>query len=633
MTTDQLPDLQAPDTGGRAAVTVRNLQIETNSGVPVVTDLSFEIAAGEVLGVVGESGSGKTTVGLSLLGHARRGLQIAGGSVLLGDQDILEMSDADLRRLRGSLVYYVPQDPASSLNPALRIGVQLREVLEAHGSRNNAEDDARIAEMMREVALSDDPAYLKRYPHQLSGGQQQRVGLAMAFANRPRLIVLDEPTTGLDVTTQSTVLATVRDLAVAHDVAALYVTHDLAVVAAVATRVAVMYAGRIVELGPADELFESSAHPYTRRLVGAIPRLAGGRSLVGIPGHAPSPGKRPHGCSFAPRCALRVDECEVAMPEPVEVKPGHTARCIRAFEVVKYQQTEYGDPVALPEPESDKPVLSIENVVGFYGSIEVLHSINMTLEQGEVLAVVGESGSGKTTTARAIAGLHHDWTGSIKLGGTDLAKSARARSTDVRRQIQYIFQNPYGSLNPRKTIGESVGQPLGVFDIASGKKAETMVGEMLEQVSLSASYARRSPDQCSGGERQRVAIARGLISKPSILICDEITSALDVSVQAAIVELLGQLQRDLGLSMVFVTHNLPLVRSIAQKVAVLADGSIIEYGATADILANPQQEYTRHLISDTPSLETAVSEAQENVEHTDGANHSIGPVTGSEPTA
>jgi peptide/nickel transport system ATP-binding protein len=618
MTTDQLPAQKAEGTGGGPAVTVRNLRIETTRGVAVVPDASFEIAPGEVLGVVGESGSGKTTVGLSLLGHARRGLRIAGGTILLGDNDILKMNDAELRRLRGSLVSYVPQDPASSLNPALRIGVQLREVLEAHGQSNNKENDARIAEMMREVALSDDPAYLKRYPHQLSGGQQQRVGLAMAFANRPRLIILDEPTTGLDVTTQSTVLATVRELAQIHDVAALYVTHDLAVVAAVATRVAVMYAGRIVELGPAERLFESSGHPYTRRLVGAIPRLTGGRSLVGIPGHAPSPGKRPEGCSFAPRCRLRVDECEVAFPEPVVVGPDHTARCIRAHEVVDYKQDEYGDPVALPEPDTDKPVLTIENVVGYYGSIEVLHKINMTLDKGEILAVVGESGSGKTTTARSIAGLHRDWTGSIRLGDTELAKSARARSTDIRRQIQYIFQNPYGSLNPRKTIGESVGQPLSVFNIASGKKADTMVGEMLEQVSLSASYARRYPDQCSGGERQRVAIARALISKPSVLICDEITSALDVSVQAAIVELLGELQRELGLSMVFVTHNLPLVRSIAQKVAVLADGAIVEYGETAGMLANPQQEYTKHLISDTPSLETATGEVPEAALPSDG---------------
>jgi len=608
VTIDELPDKRASSTGGPRAVTVRNLRIETTNGVPVVPDASFEIAPGEVLGVVGESGSGKTTVGLSLLGHARRGLRIAGGTILLGDQDILSMNDAELRRLRGSLVSYVPQDPASSLNPALRIGVQLREVLEAHGQTDKAANDARIAEMMREVALDDDPAYLKRYPHQLSGGQQQRVGLAMAFANRPRLIVLDEPTTGLDVTTQATVLSTVRELAVAHDVAALYVTHDLAVVAAVASRVAVMYAGRIVELGPADQLFDSSGHPYTRRLVGAIPRLTGGRSLVGIPGHAPSPGRRPHGCAFAPRCRLRIDECEVDVPAPVEVGPGHTARCIRALEVVKVEQAGLGDPVELPPSDTEAPVLSLENVVAHYGAIEVLHSISLRLEHRECLAIVGESGSGKTTTARSIAGLHHDWTGSIRLGDTELATAARARSTDVRRQIQYIFQNPYGSLNPRKTIGETVAQPLSVFGIASGKKAETRVGEMLEQVSLSASYARRYPDQLSGGERQRVAIARALISTPSVLICDEVTSALDVSVQAAIVELLGTLQRELGLSMVFVTHNLPLVRSIAQKVAVLADGHIVEYGETASILADPQQEYTRHLISDTPSLETATSE-------------------------
>ncbi|MBO0845884.1 MAG: ABC transporter ATP-binding protein [Nocardioides sp.] len=617
MTTDQLPDQQGLTTGPDPAVTVRDLQISTTNGTPVVDGVSFEIAPGEVLGVVGESGSGKTTVGLSLLGHARRGLEITGGTILLGQEDIRAMDDAELRRLRGSLVSYVPQDPASSLNPALRIGTQLREVLEAHGSTDDERNAARIAEMMREVALDDDPAYLKRYPHQLSGGQQQRVGLAMAFANRPRLIVLDEPTTGLDVTTQATVLATVRELAQAHGVAALYVTHDLAVVAAVATRVAVMYAGRIVELGPADQLFEASGHPYTRRLVGAIPRLTGGRSLIGIPGHAPSPAKRPHGCAFAPRCRLRIDECEVALPEPVQISPDHSARCIKALEVVKVEQSGLGDPVDLPPSDTEAPVLSIENLVARYGEIEVLHSINMTLEHRECLAIVGESGSGKTTTARSIAGLHHDWSGSIRLGETELAQTARSRSTDVRRQIQYIFQNPYGSLNPRKTVGESIGQPLRVFGLASRREADKRAGEMLEQVSLSASYARRYPDQLSGGERQRVAIARALISSPSVLICDEVTSALDVSVQAAIVELLGTLQRELGLSMVFVTHNLPLVRSIAQKVAVLADGHIVEYGETSGILARPQQEYTRHLISDTPSLETATSEVQATAQPTD----------------
>ena len=599
---------QDPVQASTAAVTVRDLQICTSSGVPVVTDLSFEIAPGEVLGLVGESGSGKTTVGLSLLGHARRGLRIDGGTIMLGDQDILRMGDDELRRLRGSLVSYVPQDPASSLNPALRIGVQLREVLSAHGSGNRRDNDERIAEMMREVALSDDPSYLRRYPHELSGGQQQRVGLAMAFANRPRLIVLDEPTTGLDVTTQATVLSTVHELAEAHDVAALYVSHDLAVVAAVASRVAVMYAGRVVELGLAEELFDSSAHPYTRRLVGAIPRLTGGRSLVGIPGHAPSPGKRPPGCAFAPRCTMHLPECDAEVPALVPLTPVHSARCIRAHEVVKQAQTKVGDQVGMAKTGADSAVLTLENVVAHYGTIEVLHSINLTLEPHECLAVVGESGSGKTTTARSIAGLHRNWTGSIRLGDQELETAARSRSTESRRQIQYIFQNPYGSLNPRKTVGETVGQPLSVFGIAKGRAAEQRVAEMLEQVSLSASYANRYPDQLSGGERQRVAIARALISSPSILICDEVTSALDVSVQAAIVELLGKLQRELGLSMVFVTHNLPLVRSIAQKVAVLADGNIVEFGETATVLADPQQPYTRELIANTPSLETATGE-------------------------
>jgi peptide/nickel transport system ATP-binding protein len=602
-------ETQAAPAATAAAVTVRDLQIETTAGQRVVMDISLEIAPGEVLGVVGESGSGKTTVGLSLLGHARRGLRIVGGTVLLGDQEILRLSQEELRRLRGSLVSYVPQDPASSLNPALRIGVQLREALQAHSSDGHGSHDERIAEMMREVALSDDPKYLRRYPHELSGGQQQRVGLAMAFANRPRLIVLDEPTTGLDVTTQATVLGTVRDLAAAHNVAALYVSHDLAVVAALARRVAVMYDGRVVELGLAEELFESSAHPYTRRLVGAIPRLSGGRSLVGIPGHAPSASRRPPGCAFAPRCTMHIPECDAEVPPLIPVGPEHSARCIRAFEVVTQTQSKAGDPVDVGKSEAGAAVLTLENVVARYGKIEVLHSINLCVEDRECLAVVGESGSGKTTTARSIAGLHRDWTGSIRLGDKELETAARSRDMESRRQIQYIFQNPYGSLNPRKTVGETVGQPLGVFSLAKGRQAEERVAEMLEQVSLSAAYARRYPDQLSGGERQRVAIARALISSPSILICDEVTSALDVSVQAAIVELLGKLQRELGLSMVFVTHNLPLVRSIAQKVAVLSGGDIVEYGETSEVLANPKQPYTRQLIANTPSLETASAEA------------------------
>jgi peptide/nickel transport system ATP-binding protein len=593
-----------------AAVSVQDLTIEVAAThTPVVSGVSFEIARGEILGVVGESGSGKTTVGLALLGHARRGLRIAGGSVILGEADVLALDDEPRRKLRGSVVSYVPQDPASSLNPALRIGIQLREVLEAHAS-GGEDHNARIAEMMREVALPDEPKYLKRYPHELSGGQQQRVGLAMAFANRPRLIVLDEPTTGLDVTTQAHVLSTVRELATLHDVAALYVSHDLAVVATLARRVAVMYAGRVVELGLAEDLFESAGHPYTRRLIGAIPRLTGGRSLLGIPGHAPSPGQRPSGCAFSPRCSMRIEECDVALPELRPISVDHSARCIRAELVVTQHQGRAGDPIEMPaDAEGVIPALRLENVTASYGRHEVVHSVSLSLAARECVALVGESGSGKTTTARSIAGLHKDWVGSIKLSDGELEKSSRNRSNEARRQIQYIFQNPYGSLNPRRTVGQTVAQPLKVFGTAKGSEADDRVAEMLERVSLTSAYANRYPDQLSGGERQRVAIARALVCEPTVLICDEVTSALDVSVQAAIVELLGGLQRDLGLSMLFVTHNLPLVRSISQRVAVMSNGSIVELGEVGQVLSDPTVAYTQQLLSDTPSLEVAAAAA------------------------
>jgi peptide/nickel transport system ATP-binding protein len=393
-------------------------------------------------------------------------------------------------------------------------------------------------------------------------------------------------------------------------VAALYVSHDLAVVATLARRVAVMYAGRIVELGTADELFESSGHPYTRRLIGAIPRLTGGRSLLGIPGHAPSPGHRPNGCAFSPRCSLRIEECDAALPELRPIAPDHSARCIRAELVVTQHRGVAGDPIEMPsEDEGAMPALRLEGVTASYGKHEVVHSVTLNLAARECVALVGESGSGKTTTARSIAGLHRDWVGSIKLGDTELQRAARGRSNEARRQIQYIFQNPYGSLNPRRTVGQTIAQPLQVFGTASGRDADNRVAEMLERVSLTASYANRYPDQLSGGERQRVAIARALVCEPTVLICDEVTSALDVSVQAAIVELLGNLQRDLGLAMLFVTHNLPLVRSIAQRVAVMSNGSIVELGEVGQVLSDPTVEYTQQLLSDTPSLEVAAAAA------------------------
>lgn len=594
------------------AITVDRLRIVMRgTGRDIVDDICFDIAPGEVLGLVGESGSGKTTVGLALLGHARRGVEIAGGKILLGKDDVLAMSPAELVRLRGRLVSYVPQDPAAALNPALRIGTQLREVLEAHDFGAHADERRdRVAELMREVALPDDATFLKRYPHELSGGQQQRVGLAIAFACRPPVIVLDEPTTGLDVTTQAHVLSTVRDLAAAHGTAALYVSHDLAVVGTLANRVAVLYAGRIVELGPALDVFRSAAHPYTQRLIAAIPHLTGGKELVGIGGHAPSPGGRPPGCAFAPRCSFAQDRCTVAMPELRPIAVAHQVRCVRA-EGVRGQLLRHASNGGGPEQHmASLPILSLMDVSAGYRKRMVVHDINVEVACHECLALVGESGSGKTTLARSVAGLHSDRTGQIMLDGEPLALSARDRPREQRQKIQYVFQNPYGSLNPRRTVGHIIGQPLELFSSVRGAQAEAKVAEMLDQVSLAANYAHRYPDQLSGGERQRVAIARALICEPHVLICDEVTSALDVSVQAAIVELLGTLQRDLGLAMLFVTHNLPLVRSIAQRVAVMSQGRVVELGPVDQVLEQPAEEYTRRLLSDTPSLELALESAQ-----------------------
>jgi peptide/nickel transport system ATP-binding protein len=584
---------------------VSSLRVElARSGVDIVDEISFAVDAGEVLGLVGESGSGKTTVGLALLGHARRGARIAGGQVRIDGRDVLGAPAEALRGLRGRTVSYVPQDPTAALNPALRIGTQLREMLESHRQDGPvAPDGDRLAELLEEVVLPHDAAFLRRYPHELSGGQQQRVALAMAFACRPRVIVLDEPTTGLDVTTQARILATVRDLCRTHGVAAVYVSHDLAVVAELTNRVAVMYAGRLIELGPTSELFRASAHPYVRFLIRAIPEMSGLHALEGAPGSAPHPRHRPLGCFFTPRCPYAVAVCSELFPEVVSVGESHTVRCHRHRTVQAESVAHRPEAVPPEELAAAIPLLSAQEVNAWYGDQQVLFSIDLDIRPHECVALVGESGSGKTTFARSIGGLHRQFDGRIAFRGELLASRARSRARETRRQIQYVFQSPYSSLNPRKTVGQIIGLPLGLFFDLDRRTMARRVAESLERVSLPASIAQRYPDQLSGGERQRVAIARALAAEPRILICDEITSSLDVSVQAAIIDLLIRLQRELGLALLFVTHNLPLIRTIAQEVAVMSKGRIVERGSVEQVFAAPQTAYTRTLIADTPSLD------------------------------
>jgi peptide/nickel transport system ATP-binding protein len=361
-----------------------------------------------------------------------------------------------------------------------------------------------------------------------------------------------------------------------------------------------MYAGLVVEQGPTAELFRNAAHPYTRRLLAAIPRIEDARELVGIPGRAPAPGRRPPGCPFAPRCEIAVDACTVTVPAATALAPGHEARCIRIPEARAHVEVA-GEGLERLGVELGEALLAVQGVDASYGPVRVVRDVSLRLERGECLALVGESGSGKTTLARSIGGLHGEWEGAIAFDGAALPPAARARSREQRRRIQYVFQNPYASLNPRRTVGQTVERPLSLLSV-SGREATLRAHAMLERVALSADYAHRYPDELSGGERQRVAIARALICEPELVICDEVTSALDVSVQAAIVNLLAELQRDLGLSLLFVTHNLPLVRSLARTVAVMRNGQIVEQGTSEQVLLAPRTEYTRALLADSPRI-------------------------------
>ena len=584
------------------AVELRDLRVElVGRDADVVDEITLRIAPGEVLGLVGESGSGKTTVGMALLGHVRRGGRVGGGAVVIDGRDLALLGDRELRRLRGGTVAYIPQDPGTSLNPALRLRRQLGEVLEAHaGEWGDDERGQRVHQALEEVALPSDDTFLARYPHELSGGQQQRVAIAMAFACRPGVIVCDEPTTGLDVTTQARVLATVRDLCRTHAVAALYVSHDLAVVAELADRVAVMYAGRIVETGTRDQLFRAPRHPYTRRLLRAVPDLEGKRAVVGIPGTAPLPGGRPTGCFFHPRCTLAVDRCVAEFPPATDVGGGQLVRCHRSAEAPRELPVEFGPTEAVGDVAPDL-VLAVRGLDAHHGASHTLHGIELEVHRHECLALVGESGSGKTTLARCVAGLHKDFTGEVALRGTPLPPAARKRSDAARKEIQYVFQNPYASLNPRRTVGQTIARQLELFD-PGRKEMDRRVGDCLERVALSRSAANRYPDELSGGERQRVAIARALAAEPALMVCDEITSALDVSVQAAIIDLLRELRVRMGLSLLFITHNLALIRTIADRVAVMTQGRIVELGPTATVLAEPSAPYTQQLLANTPTI-------------------------------
>jgi peptide/nickel transport system ATP-binding protein len=579
---------------------VRDLRIEVAPGRPIVDGVNLDLARGQVLGLVGESGCGKTSTALALLGFFRSGVRLAGGKVVVAGQEVTALPENERRLVRGRVISYVPQEPGVALNPSLRIGEQLRRMVSLH--LPSSDTGKVIREAMERVDLPTERGFLRRFPHQLSGGQQQRVTIAIALACHPAVAVLDEPTTGLDVVVQAWLLAGIRRLQSESGLAMVYVSHDLAVVASIADRIAVIYAGRVVEEGPTRSIIDSPRHPYTRGLIAAIPDSRAPRTITGIPGVAASASAWRAGCAFAARCEQRTERCATE-PHMDKAGPAHLVRCFH------WTRTPPVGSAAAAAGKADihgAPLLEVTNLhAGYAGRGERVvasSDVSFVVSAGECLALVGESGSGKTTIARCVAGLHAPDSGTIRLAGMDLAPLAADRTREARRRIQIVFQNPYDSLNPRHTIRDAVSRPARFLRGLTGAKLRAEVELLLAQVRLPRAVADRYPAELSGGERQRVAIARALAAGPELLVCDEITSALDVSVQAAVMELIADLRRALGIGVLLISHDLGVVASVADRLVVLRRGHVREQGPVRRLLESAKDEYTRQLVLAAPTL-------------------------------
>lgn len=600
------------------------ISYETRYGdVEAVREVSFDVHRATTFGVVGESGCGKSTVAFGIVDFLGANGKIVGGSIKFQGRELVGRSQEELRKLRGDQIAMVYQDPMQALNPSVNIGDQLAEVLIVHRRIPKEEAWTRSIKMLDRVYMPDSANVMDRYPHQISGGQQQRVVIAMALLNNPALLIMDEPTTALDVTVEAVVLDLIEDLKRDFDTAIVYITHDLGVVARVCNYVGVMYAGEMVETGPVEAIYDNPLHPYTQGLMRCVPKLGTtkeGSRLYPIRGRVPAPKDRPKGaCIFAPRCDYVTDRCRNEGPKLREIEPNHQTRCFYSEEI----DAGAWEPPAGLVPElapvsegKEEDILQIANLKTYYEQasksvlslfglgekqyVKAVDDVSVSVPASKTLGIVGESGCGKSTLAKTIVGLESPIDGKAEFLGFDISLPVSKRDMNLIQELQMVFQNPDSTMNPSYTVGQQIGRPLRRFKSVPSDKIHDEVVRLLNAVRLDGSYYRRLPRQLSGGEKQRVGIARAFASRPELVLCDEPVSALDVSVQAAVLNLLLEIQREYGTTMMFIAHDLSVVRFFSDYVAVMYLGHIVEMGPAEAIYAPPYHPYTEALLSAVP---------------------------------